>query len=161
MSDKAKSCCPLEAVSNVKSSCKSSQCLYKQVFFGVLITLMMMWMTKKRGTVAAKSGLVTWERRCYWSPPSGQWSSPSSPIVFLIMIEMMIAKEKERLQMGKWWRGVRRSSGLIFLLQDWWGCQWHSGSLCYGDDDDGQLMLIHLGFSILKDLDKDSLCQEL
>ena len=26
MSEKAKSCCPLEAVSNVKSSCKSSQC---------------------------------------------------------------------------------------------------------------------------------------
>ena len=47
---------------------------------------------------------------------------------------IIITKENKSLQMGKWWRGARRSSGLIFRAQDWWGCQLYRGSNYYLTD---------------------------
>ena len=51
----------------------------------------------------------------------------SSMLMMIIMTKTMITKEREGLQMGKWWGGVRWSSALIFKAQNWWGGQ--SGSL--------------------------------
>ena len=51
-----------------------------------------------------------------------------------IVIIITKVKENKSLQMGKWWRGARRSSGLIFRAQDWWGCRWYSGSYYYLTD---------------------------
>ena len=47
---------------------------------------------------------------------------------------IIITKENKSLQMGKWWQGARRSSGLIFRAQDWWGCRWYCGSYYYLTD---------------------------